>query len=146
MKSTPSCSLGLTPVPSYSSPCERPYRLGRTLVTAIDIAENICAPVPHRQFVLMLPKRFRLFFRFDRNLLRKLPKLARESVLEVFRAVLDRDDVVPGMVVGTQTYGQHSNWHPRMHALTTYGAFTPDDAFIPLPDDLSTNSVMARRP
>jgi len=72
----------------------------RTLVTAINIAENICAPVPHRQFVFTMPKRFRLFFRFDRDLLRKLLRLAWETVLEVCRAVLDRNDVAPGMVAG----------------------------------------------
>ena len=114
----------------------------RTLVTAINIAENICAPVPHRQFVFTMPKRFRLFFRFDRDLLRKLPRLAWETVLEVCRAVLDRNDVAPGMVAGIQTHGQLSNWHPHIHALTTYGAFAPDGTFIPLPDDLSSTPFL----
>jgi hypothetical protein len=61
----------------------------RTLVTSINIAENICAQVPHRQFVFTMPKRFRLYFRFNRELLRKLPRLAWETVMEVYRAVLD---------------------------------------------------------
>lgn len=114
----------------------------RTLVTAINIAENICEPVPHRQFVFTMPKRFRLFFRFDRNLLRKLPKLAWETVLEVYRAVLSRNDVVPGMVAGIQTHGQLSNWHPHIHALASYGAFTREGTFIQLPDDLSTTPFL----
>jgi len=45
-----------------------------------------------------MPKRFRLYFRFNRQLLRKLPRLAWETVLEVYRAALGREDVVPGMV------------------------------------------------
>ena len=114
----------------------------RTLVTAINIAENICAAVPHRQFVFTMPKRFRLFFRFDRDLLRKLPKLAWQTVLEVYCAVLGRNDVVPGMVAGIQTHGQLSNWHPHLHCVTSYGAFTPDGTFIPLPDDLSTTPFL----
>jgi len=67
----------------------------RTLVTSINIAENICARVPHRQFVFTMPKRFRLYFRFNRELLRKLPRLAWETVLEACRAVLGRNDVTP---------------------------------------------------
>ena len=59
-------------------------------------------------------------------LLRKLPKLAWETVLEVYRTVLDRADVVPGMVAGIQTHGQIANFHPHIHALVTFGAFTPD--------------------
>ena len=55
-------------------------------MTLINIAENICAQVPHRQFVFTMPKRFRLYFRFNRELLRKLPRLAWETVLEVYRA------------------------------------------------------------
>ena len=72
--------------------------------------------MPHRQFVFTVPKRFRLYFRFDRDLLRKLPRLAWVTVLEVCRAVLDRDDAVPGMVAGIQTHGQLSQWHPHIHA------------------------------
>jgi len=93
-------------------------------------------------FVFTMPKRFRLYFRFDRDLLRKLPKLAWETVLEVYRAVLDRDDVAPGMVAGIQTHGQLSNWHPHIHALVTDGAFTGDATFIPLPDDLSSTPFL----
>ena len=43
-----------------------------------------------------MPKRFRLYFRFNREVLRKLPRLAWETVVEVCRAVLGRDDVTPG--------------------------------------------------
>ena len=62
-----------------------------------------------------MPKRFRLYFRFDRDLLRKLPNLAWETTLEVYRAVLGRDDVVPGMVAGIQTAGRLSQWYPHLH-------------------------------
>ena len=34
--------------------------------------------------------------RVDRDLSRRVPRLAWETVLKVYRAVLDRNDVVPG--------------------------------------------------
>ena len=89
-----------------------------------------------------MPKRLRLYFRFNRELLHKLPRLAWETVLEICRAVLERDDVVPGMAAAIQTHGQLANLHPHIHALTTYGAFTPEGAFIPLPDDLSSTPFL----
>jgi hypothetical protein len=110
----------------------------RTLLTGINIAENIVEQVPHRQWVWTMPKRLRIFFRFDRELLKRLPNLAWEVTLELFRAVLGRDDVVPGMVAGIQTQGRLSQWNPHTHCITTHGAFTADGTFIPLPDDLST--------
>jgi ribosomal protein S27E len=83
----------------------------RSLTTALRIAEEVSAPVPHRQFVFTMPKRFRLYFRYNRELLRKLPPLAWEAVRDVDRAVLGRDDVVPGLTVGIQTHGELANWH-----------------------------------
>ena len=44
----------------------------RALLTAIHVAEEVCAPVAHRQVVLTIPKRLRLHTRFDRKLLGKL--------------------------------------------------------------------------
>mgnify|MGYP001813508911 FL=1 len=40
----------------------------RTLLTAIHVAEDVCAPVAHRQVVLTIPKRLRVHPRFDRQL------------------------------------------------------------------------------
>lgn len=114
----------------------------RTLITAINVAENIAAPVPHRQFVWTMPKRFRLYFRYSRDLLRELPKLAWEATVEVYRAVLGRKDVVPGMVAAIQSFGSLMTWHPHIHCLTTYGAFTPEGTFIPLPDGLATEPFL----
>ena len=55
-----------------------------------------------------MPKRFRLYFRYNRDLLGKLPRLAWEVFAEVCRAVLDRADVTPGMIAAIQTHGQDS--------------------------------------
>ncbi len=45
----------------------------RTLLTAIHVAEDVCAPVAHRQVVLTIPKRLRVHTRFDRKLLARFP-------------------------------------------------------------------------
>ena len=47
-----------------------------TLLTGIHVSETVCEAVAHRQFVFTLPKRFRRYFLFNRELLRKLPNVA----------------------------------------------------------------------
>ena len=44
----------------------------RALLVSQHIARDVCEAVPHRQFVFTVPKRLRIFFRFDRRLLREL--------------------------------------------------------------------------
>ena len=105
----------------------------RALIMADHIARDLCAAVAHRQFVFTIPKRLRIFFRFDRRLLGALPRLAWQTVLEVYRTVLDRRDVTPGMIGAIHTFGELVHFHPHLHALVTDGAFAPDGSFIPLP-------------
>jgi hypothetical protein len=66
------------------------------------VAEEVCAPVAHRQVVLTIPKRLRLHTRFDRQLLGKLCTCAWTCIQAEVRRLLGRDDVVPGMVAAIQ--------------------------------------------
>ncbi len=53
--------------------------------------------------------------------------------MEVYRQVLGRSDVKPGMVAGIQTFGELIHFHPHIHVIATDGGFTPDRAFLCLP-------------
>jgi hypothetical protein len=116
----------------------------RSLILSERLAAEVCAPVAHRQFVFTVPKRLRVFFRFDRALLGDMARLAWETVLEVYRATLGRlpaataaaqagDDLLPGALAGIQTFGELIHWHPHIHALVTDGAFDAAGTFHPLP-------------
>jgi hypothetical protein len=48
--------------------------------------------------------------------------------------MLNRQDVVPGMIAAIQTFGQLAQWHPHLHSLVTCGAFTPGGEFLALPE------------
>jgi len=105
----------------------------RTLLAAHTIAETICAAVPHRQVVLTIPKRLRIYFRHDRGLLGELARAAWLAVTEAYRHVLQWEGVVPGMIGGIQTFGELVHFHPHIHAIVTDGAFAADGTFICLP-------------
>ena len=89
--------------------------------------------MPHRQIVWTIPKRRRIFFRFDWGFLRGLVRAAWETVVEVFRSVLGRDDVLPGAIAGIQTFGDLIHLHPHIHVIATDGTYLPDGTFICLP-------------
>ena len=114
----------------------------RTMLAAETIARTICQSVPHRQLVFTIPKRLRLYFRYDRRLLGELARAAWDSVVEVYRDVLRREDVLPGMIGGIQTFGELVHFHPHIHAITTDGAFTPDGTFFCLPK-IDTDRLLA---
>ena len=67
------------------------------------------------------------------RLLGELACAAWLTVAEVYRQVLDRDDVTPGMVAGIQTFGELIHFHPHIHAIASDGAFTADGTFLCLP-------------
>ncbi|MBN4074068.1 transposase zinc-binding domain-containing protein [bacterium AH-315-E10] len=106
----------------------------RILELSAHIAENVCMPVAHRQFVFTMPKRLRIFFRYDRQLLNELPKLAWTIVRDVYRSILERDDLSPGMISTIQTFGELAHFHPHLHSIVTDVAFTPDGSIVPLPN------------
>jgi hypothetical protein len=105
----------------------------RSLLMAHTVAQSICQSVPHRQLVFTIPKRFRIYFRLDRSLLGGLARAAWETVRDVYRRTLGRDDVLPGMIAGIQTFGELVHFHPHIHALVTDGGFLPDGTFVRLP-------------
>jgi hypothetical protein len=81
-----------------------------------------------------LPKRLRLFFLYDRQLLGALSRCAWRTVRDLYRAGLQDRHARPGMVVSIQTYGDRAaNWQPHLHALVSAGVFSGEGVFTPLP-------------
>ncbi len=106
----------------------------RTLLTGIHVSEDVCAPVAHRQVVFTIPKRLRIHARFDRKLLGKLSSCAWTCIKSEVQRMLNREDVVPGMIAAIQTFGQLAQWNPHIHSLISCGAYTPDGEFLELPE------------
>ena len=90
------------------------------------MSEHICAAVPHCQFVFTIPKRLRIYFRFERRLLGEVCRGAARTVITVYRAASGRPDAVPGMVGAIQTSGRLIPVHPHVHALLAEGVFLPE--------------------
>jgi len=114
----------------------------RSLLLSERVAQSICQPVPHRQIVWTIPKRLRIYFRYDRWLLGGLARAAWETIVEVYRTVIGRDDVLPGAIAGIQTFGELVHYHCHIHTIATDGAYTPDGTFMCL-SPLETNRLLS---
>jgi hypothetical protein len=55
--------------------------------------------------VFTIPKRLRIYFRFDRRLLGELCRAAGQVVRQVYGSVSDQANAVPGMIGAIQTFG-----------------------------------------
>ncbi len=87
---------------------------------------------PHRHIVFSIPKRLRIYFRYDRSLFKLLYRAAwdawREYVQEHF------PHATTGSVLALHTAGDLLNWHPHIHAIVLDGAVLDDGHFLELPN------------
>jgi len=102
----------------------------RALLLGMRLAEEVLAPVSHRQWVLTMPKRLRIFFRYDRRLLGKLCRLAYETIRDGLRQACGVREGEPGYVGAIQTFGDLMGWHSHIHAIVSEGLFKRDGFFI----------------
>jgi len=53
---------------------------------------------------LTIPKRVRIYFRFDRRLLADLARAAARAITDVVRVVSDRPEGAPGIILALKTF------------------------------------------
>jgi len=99
------------------------------------LTETILFPVPHRHVTLTIPKMLRPYFRYHRDLLKDLCRIAHECVRDVMRISLDQPDGMPGIVMAIHTFGEYLDFHPHLHLLMADGLFLRDERFLVLPDN-----------
>jgi len=106
------------------------------IVFAEELCENILKYVPHRQGVLSIPKRLRIYFMFDRSLLSKLSQCAWKVLSQYLRQAVPYEDAVPGAVIAIQSFGDFLNFNPHLHIIATDGCFYGGGSFMvcPTPD------------
>ena len=111
------------------------------------VTETILFPVPHRHFTLALPKMLRPYFRFNRDLLKDLCRIAHECLTEYMRTTLGLPDGLPGIVMAIHIpplRDEYLDFHPHLHTLVADGLFMRDGLFHVLPEASLTVEEMFR--
>ena len=85
----------------------------RELLWAEWASEQLLEDVPHRQVVFSVPKRLRIFFRYDRKLLGELAGCAWRALRLYSHVYFDRNDIVPGAIGFIATAGEMLNLLPH---------------------------------
>ena len=109
------------------------------------VRETLLLDVPHRQVVFTIPKSLRIFFKFRRKLLGELCRAAVKTLTVYFEA-LTGEELVPGIIVAVQTFGDRINFHPHLHLLLTEGGVDRAGIFHRLPrlDDARLAEIFGR--
>ena len=97
------------------------------------LCEEVLKYVPHRQWVFSIPKRFRIYFMFDRRLLAKLSRCAWKVLNLYLTQAVPYDDAKAGAAIAVQSFGDFQNFHPHLHVLATDGCFYNEGAFMVCP-------------
>jgi len=104
----------------------------RALILGHRLRDEVLAEVAHCQWVLTVPKRLRVYFRFTRSYLGALCRAAYETVREVMRLESGEVDGLPAMIGAVQSHGSLTNWNPHVHAICAAGVFCKDGRFEPV--------------
>ena len=105
----------------------------RTLRTGAWIANSVCHPVPHRQFVFTIPRMLRGIFRKRRHLLHLLFNTATATLRDAFRIRLNLPDGRIAAAPAVHTFGDYLLFHPHLHILAADGLFDKEGRFHCMP-------------
>ena len=90
--------------------------------------DSVLEKVPHRHCGFTLPKRLRVYFRYDRSLNNILFQAAANAV----HSVLGSDTQSTALILTVQTAGEALNFNPHLHGLLADGTFDAAGKFTPL--------------
>jgi len=92
--------------------------------------------VPHRHFVFSIPKIIRIYFLYDRALLKDLAKIAWEVLSCYYKNALGKENTFPAAICSIQTFGDMLGFNPHLHILCADGDFGEHGIFYAAVADL----------
>ena len=95
----------------------------------------------HRHFVFSIPKIIRIYFLFDRSLLKELSKIAWEVLSLYYINAVNRQNAAPAAVASIQTFGDFLGFNPHLHVLCADGCFGKNGMFYAANIDLDAGCL-----
>ena len=108
-------------------------------------AEWVCSEVlknvPHRHFVFSIPKIIRIYFLFDRTLLKELARIAWEVLGLYYKNAVSKENITPAAICCIQTFGDFLGFNPHLHILAADGGFKENGTFYAVAADLNGSNL-----
>lgn len=99
----------------------------RAHIFAEHLHQNVLLPYEHRHVIFSIPKRLRIYFRYDRGLTKHLYQAAWRAWKEyVASALLDG---LPGAILSLHSAGDLLPWHPHIHGIFLGGVIDAQGVF-----------------
>ena len=95
--------------------------------------------VPHRHFVFSIPKIIRIYFLFDRTLLKELARIAWQVLSLYYKNAVIKKDAAPAAICCLQTFGDMLGFNPHLHILAADGGFGGSGTFYAAAADLDAS-------
>jgi len=102
---------------------------------------HVLKNVPHRHFVFSIPKIIRIYFLFDRALLKELARIAWEVLSCYYKNAVGKEGTFPAAICSIQTFGDMLGYNPHLHILCADGAFDDSGIFYAAAADLDAASL-----
>jgi hypothetical protein len=96
------------------------------------LTQEVLLDLPHRQFVFAIPKALRLYFRHDRKLFFEVSRLIYRLMKDFYREAAGTE-LMTGIVIAHQTFGDMLRWNPHFHAIVLEGGFDDAGTFYYIP-------------
>ena len=104
----------------------------RLLLFSERLCNEVLLKAPHRQFVMSLPKFFRPYLRYDKELYSDISKLISKLITDYYNELAGKK-VTSGMVISYASAGDFCRWNPHYHCIILEGGFDENNNFIYLP-------------
>ena len=97
--------------------------------------------VPHCHFVFSIPKIIRIYFLFDRALLKELVRIAWEVLSCCYRNAAGKENTFPAAICSIQTFGDMLGYNPHLHILAADSAFGGSGIFYASAANLDSSTL-----
>ena len=102
----------------------------RSLIFAEHLDQNLLLLLPHRHLVFTLPKRLRIYFKFNRKLCKYLYTAAWQAWSGYLSLIFPKSPLAKtGAIMALHTAGDLLHFHPHIHALALDGVIEPNGQF-----------------
>ena len=88
-----------------------------------------------------IPKIIRIYFLFDRTLLKDLARIAWEVPGLYYKNAVNKENIMPAAAASIQTFGDLPGFNPHLHILAADGSFGDSGMFYVSNIDINAESL-----
>jgi hypothetical protein len=98
-------------------------------------------PSKSQNFIYCFCRIIRIYFLFDRGLLKELSKIAWEVLGLYYKNSVSKENITPAAISSIQTFGEFLGFNPHLHMLCADGCFGVNGIIYAAGPDINAGSL-----